>query len=278
MESKTILFVEDDKFYREALVQVLESAGFSVEVAFDGAKGLEMLKTKTYGLVISDIMHPNLDGLQMLERYNELSKPKVPVWFLSNLTDNEDVKKQAESLGAEKTYLKSRVELDELVADVADFFSQQTQKDEDTEKLLDELLRGNENYLNYSLQFDHVKGLDDQKYLFIIEDDDRRGEFAAAYLDPRADITNDALEGVKMISAGKYKLVFSDTELQIPKGFKFWDKRDFLFLYESDEYHKKRSSAKSQATGAKKSDNFDDEGEEKKTLWSRFIGLFTLPD
>lgn len=240
MADKLILIVEDDRFYRETFAGLLEKSGYVVDIAEDGTQGLELLKENTYDLIISDIMHPNLDGLQMIERYNSLRQEQGPLWYLSNLADHDDVVKQAISLGADRTYSKSQVSPEEVVKKVNEFFSSQTISALDLKQLQEELLGGAEDSLQYCLQFDHVRGLDDQKYLFIITDEEARKRFASAYIDTRADITNNVEEGVSMMALGRYKLVFSDQKLEEVDNFSFLADRDFLSIYESAEYQQHR--------------------------------------
>jgi DNA-binding response OmpR family regulator len=61
----TILLVEDDENLTTGLRRVLESSGYSVDVAADGAVGLERALTSRYDLVVLDIMLPSLNGFKI---------------------------------------------------------------------------------------------------------------------------------------------------------------------------------------------------------------------
>ncbi|MDX2151034.1 MAG: response regulator transcription factor [Bryobacteraceae bacterium] len=77
-----ILVVEDEKRIADFLGRGLESAGYAVDVASDGAQALNLVHATDYDLIILDLMLPDMDGLQVLERIrNRKSNP--PVLILS---------------------------------------------------------------------------------------------------------------------------------------------------------------------------------------------------
>ena len=73
-----ILVVEDSEDVRTLLLEVLKDAGYGVYTAVDGTHALEMLKVhQSIRLVISDVVMPRLDGLELAEvltaQYPELA-------------------------------------------------------------------------------------------------------------------------------------------------------------------------------------------------------------
>jgi two-component system, chemotaxis family, sensor kinase CheA len=62
-----ILIVEDSITSRTLLKAILESAGYVVSTAADGASALAKLKTQDFGLVISDVDMPHMDGFALTE-------------------------------------------------------------------------------------------------------------------------------------------------------------------------------------------------------------------
>src|SRR5919202_3907932 len=76
------LVVEDEKRISDFLSRGLESAGYAVDVAGDGATALEMLHATDYDLVILDLMLPDMDGLKVLEKIRN-RKASPPVLILS---------------------------------------------------------------------------------------------------------------------------------------------------------------------------------------------------
>jgi two-component system copper resistance phosphate regulon response regulator CusR len=76
------LVVEDEKRIADFLSRGLESAGYAVDVAGDGNTAIEMVHQTEYDLVILDMMLPDMDGLQVLQKIrNRKSSP--PVLILS---------------------------------------------------------------------------------------------------------------------------------------------------------------------------------------------------
>ena len=72
-----ILVVEDDGGIARLISRGLEQAGYTVETTADGAKGLEMARTTTYGLLVLDIMLPGMDGLRVCEELRGGAKPRA---------------------------------------------------------------------------------------------------------------------------------------------------------------------------------------------------------
>ena len=63
--ARTILIAERDRNVRDLERHFLESAGYTVEFADDGAAALSRARTALPQLVITEIMIPKLDGLQL---------------------------------------------------------------------------------------------------------------------------------------------------------------------------------------------------------------------
>jgi CheY-like chemotaxis protein len=78
----TILVIDDEKYIRTALKEVLEREGFEVKEAGDGKKGLEMLETHGADLVITDVIMPGIDGIATLEQI-KASHPDMPIIVIS---------------------------------------------------------------------------------------------------------------------------------------------------------------------------------------------------
>ena len=73
---KKILLVDDDPFIIESTTIVLEDSGYEVSAAHNGDEALDLLASKTYDLMITDVVMPQKDGIEVLlnvkRRYPDL--------------------------------------------------------------------------------------------------------------------------------------------------------------------------------------------------------------
>ena len=65
---KKILVLEDDRAIREMVVAVLTEAGYAVAVAVNGAQGLTRCREFAPDVIVLDLMMPEVDGFEFLER------------------------------------------------------------------------------------------------------------------------------------------------------------------------------------------------------------------
>jgi len=75
LKTITILYVEDDTLVRNQTKQILDKIFFKVFIAVDGKEGLEVFRTNQEHIdaVVTDINMPNMSGLEMIERINEIN-------------------------------------------------------------------------------------------------------------------------------------------------------------------------------------------------------------
>ncbi len=62
---KRVLFVEDSALHASLIKPTLEAAGFEVVLAQHGARGLELARSSTFDLIVSDLEMPVMDGFEM---------------------------------------------------------------------------------------------------------------------------------------------------------------------------------------------------------------------
>lgn len=79
---KKILIIDDENSVTELFTQFLEGQGFSVKGALDGKEGLRSLERECPDLVITDIMMPEMDGLELIRAVRKLH-PDLPVVAIS---------------------------------------------------------------------------------------------------------------------------------------------------------------------------------------------------
>lgn len=77
-----ILIADDERSIRRTLKEILEFEKFTVDEAGDGLECLSKVKQNDYDVVLLDIKMPNLDGLETLERIQQLN-PDLPVIMIS---------------------------------------------------------------------------------------------------------------------------------------------------------------------------------------------------
>ena len=113
--NKKILIVEDDKFLAKMLGRMLESHKYAIVLASSGQEGLEKSGDSEIGLILMDIMLPDIDGFELLSKIKSSDKLKnIPVIIMSNLGQAEDIS-QGKKLGVNDYIIKSDLSLDEVV-------------------------------------------------------------------------------------------------------------------------------------------------------------------
>jgi DNA-binding response OmpR family regulator len=112
-EAMKILYVEDDPTARSYIRRGLTESGFEVDVAADGAVGLELASSGAYDLLLLDVMLPERDGFEVLRRLRD-EGIGTPALFLSARSEVSD-RVRGLNLGADD-YLPKPFAFAELVA------------------------------------------------------------------------------------------------------------------------------------------------------------------
>ncbi|MDP3794802.1 MAG: response regulator [bacterium] len=118
MESENkrlIVLVEDEPIIAGLLVDKLRRAGYQVETADDGVKGLQLIRDIKPDLVLLDMMLPKLNGFGVLEAlYKEKLLPKLPVVIISNSGQEVELER-AQKLGIRDYLIKVNFEPNEVL-------------------------------------------------------------------------------------------------------------------------------------------------------------------
>ncbi|MCK4553458.1 response regulator [Candidatus Parcubacteria bacterium] len=97
---KKVLLVEDDKTISLMYKTKIETGGFEVLTADNGADGLKLAKEQKPDIIMLDVILPQLDGFSVLEELKkDTSTKNIPVVMLTNLGTEED-KEKGKKLGA----------------------------------------------------------------------------------------------------------------------------------------------------------------------------------
>jgi DNA-binding NtrC family response regulator len=77
-----ILVIDDERSIRNTLKDILEYEKYEVDLAEDGQKAIEKVKTAEYDIVLCDIKMPGMDGIEVLEHLTAMT-PDTPVVMIS---------------------------------------------------------------------------------------------------------------------------------------------------------------------------------------------------
>ncbi len=77
-----ILLAEDDHDMRRFLAKALEKAGHEVTAYEDGLQAYEQVKQETFELLLTDIVMPEMDGIELARRAAELD-PALRIMFIT---------------------------------------------------------------------------------------------------------------------------------------------------------------------------------------------------
>lgn len=82
----TIFVMDDDLALQSILEMALRNAGYDVVLASDGESGIAQLEHLQPSLIISDIMMPNMDGVETFQRLKErLQDDGIPIIIMTAL-------------------------------------------------------------------------------------------------------------------------------------------------------------------------------------------------
>jgi len=77
-----ILLAEDDAVMREYLTRALERSGYSVSAVDRGTAALPLLEQESFDLLLTDIVMPEMDGIELAQKASELV-PNLRVMFIT---------------------------------------------------------------------------------------------------------------------------------------------------------------------------------------------------
>ncbi len=118
-----ILLAEDDEAMRTYLDRALTNAGYEVQSVDRGTDAVPLLEKETFDLLLSDIVMPEMDGIELAQRCAEVS-PRTKVMFITGFA--------AVSLRASREQPHAKVlskpfHLRDLVLEVERVFEEQKQ-------------------------------------------------------------------------------------------------------------------------------------------------------
>ncbi len=106
-----ILIIEDDERIAQLVQRGMEEQGYRTMLAYDGLSGKKLALSQDFDLIITDIILPKMDGLDLCKEVR-LQKPGIPILMLTALGTTDD-KVEGFDAGADD-YLVKPFELREL--------------------------------------------------------------------------------------------------------------------------------------------------------------------
>ncbi len=114
-----ILLAEDDDAMRAYLARALERSGYFVSTAATGREALELVESGTYDLLLTDIVMPEMDGIELAQHAQKLD-PAPKVMFITGFAA---VALHANSAVPEARLLSKPFHLKDLVSQVDSLFA-----------------------------------------------------------------------------------------------------------------------------------------------------------
>ncbi len=112
MDYNNILVVEDDKAMTEMLQEFLSEKGYTVDIAADGKSALEISKKKKHDIILTDVVMPNMDGIELLKKLRKQDAYATVIMMSAYGTIDSAV--EAMKLGA-FDYVSKPFKLDEIL-------------------------------------------------------------------------------------------------------------------------------------------------------------------
>jgi len=119
-----ILIIDDDDIIRRMLCLMLTKAGYEVLDAADGTAGIELFRKNEIDLVITDLIMPEKEGLEMImELKNDFPDVKIIAMSGGAQMGPEGYLQLADALGAQRT-LKKPIARDDLLGSIKEILSE----------------------------------------------------------------------------------------------------------------------------------------------------------
>ena len=96
----SILAVDDSASMRQMVSFTLKGAGYDVVEAADGVEALNIAKSRSVNLVITDVNMPNMDGITLIKELRGLPSYKFTPLLMLTTESGSDKKQQGKAAGA----------------------------------------------------------------------------------------------------------------------------------------------------------------------------------
>jgi len=124
VKQKSVLVVDDSLTVRELERKLLDSHGYRVEVAVDGADGWNAARAGTYDLIVTDVDMPRVDGIELVTRIRADTRLKATPVIIVSYKDREEDRRRGLEAGADYYLTKGSFQDDSLLRAVADLIGE----------------------------------------------------------------------------------------------------------------------------------------------------------
>ncbi len=197
---KRYLIVDDNKFEREYIFDILNSWGIEAIIAEDGNKALSLIEKEYFDLILIDWDMPIMSGMSLLEKLEE------------------------KNINTEYIILANSYEKKNVTEDISSFKNIKVNKILEkpfTPSSIYNMIFDKKEILKYEDENKYIV-LKEQKRALLVEDNETNQIVAKAVLEKIGfviDVANDGLEAVKMAKNNQYDIIFMDLQMPNLDGF-----------------------------------------------------------
>jgi CheY-like chemotaxis protein len=119
----SILIVDDEPALAKTLVMIFERAGYTAEAVFSGEEAMAWITDRAPSLVITDVIMPGMDGIELAKRVRE-SYPDCQILLFSGNAETQDLLEAAQQEGREFEILAKPVPPQQLIIKVASMLNE----------------------------------------------------------------------------------------------------------------------------------------------------------
>lgn len=114
---RKVLVADDEKVIANTLAQILTQSGFDAVAVYNGKEAVETAKTMSPDLVISDVIMPELNGIQAAIQIRSML-PKTKILLFSGQASTADLLEEARNEGHQFEILAKPVHPQDLLAKI----------------------------------------------------------------------------------------------------------------------------------------------------------------
>jgi DNA-binding response OmpR family regulator len=114
-----ILIIEDDQLTAKAIAYQLSHLDYEVTIASDGKHALEIVESKSFDLIICDLILPDISGVTVVQLVGNFHEKNIPTIFISKLENGKRILEQNKILY--EAFLLKPLASDALIAEIRKF-------------------------------------------------------------------------------------------------------------------------------------------------------------